>query len=59
MKKLIFVLFVFAMMSCEKAMDDVQPFQTGNEENFRLKDSTINPNLDPNGGDDDEIIIDP
>ena len=59
MKKLIFVLFVFAMMSCEKAMDDVQPFQTGNEENFRLKDSTINPNPDGGNDKDDDIIVDP
>lgn len=58
MKKLIFVLFIFAMISCEKTMD-VQPFQTGSEENFRLKDTTVV--QEPNGGDNDsdDIIIDP
>jgi hypothetical protein len=48
------------MISCEKTMENVQPFQTENEENFRLKDSIVDPT--PNGGDDDNsdgVIIDP
>lgn len=60
MKKLLVVFFVFAMFSCEKAMDDVQPFQTENEEFFGLKSDTAT-STNPNGGtnDDDDLIVDP
>jgi hypothetical protein len=60
MKKLLFVLFVFTMFSCEKAMDDVTPFQTADEDNFRLTEETMNesPILKEGNGDEDTGIVD-
>lgn len=59
MKKLLFVFFIFVMFSCEKSMIDVQTFEQGDDQNFRLKDSTIVDNPGHKGEDDDNLIIDP